>query len=103
MLPAGSAERPAYLPPRLSALPAAQLEDHIFLTAGARPWNRDPIDFKLLSDVAEGRGRIIDSETESSGYPRHAATTRPFDPSAWLLRDMSPRAGWDSLFSTSKP
>jgi len=103
MLPAGGAERPAYLPPRLTALPASQLEDHILLTAGARPWNRDPIDFKLLSDVAEGRGRIIDSETESSGYPRYPATMRAFDPAAWQLQDMSPKAGWDSLFSKSKP
>ena len=26
------------------------------LAVGARPWARDPVDFKLLSDVAEGRG-----------------------------------------------
>jgi len=97
LLPADADGRTPYLPPRTPALPAAQLEDQILLSAGARPWDRDPIDFKLLSDVAEGRGRIPDSETESSGHPRHAASRRPFDAALWNLADMSPRAGWPSL------
>ena len=69
---------------------------------GARPWDRDPIDFKLLSDVAEGRNRLIDSETESSGHPRHAPTRRAFDAADWNLADMSPKAGWGSLFTSGK-
>lgn len=103
LLVAGGADLPAYLPPRLRVLPARQLEDDILLSAGARPWDRDPIDFKLLSDVAEGRGKLIDSETESSGYPRVAATTRPFDAAQWDLRDMSPRLGWATLFKPPRP
>lgn len=91
-----------YLPPRLRVLPAQRLEDELLLAAGARPWDRDAIDFKLLSDVAEGRTRIVDSEAESSGYPRYAATSRPFDAAQWNLADMSPRAGWDSLFRASR-
>ncbi len=90
-----------YLPPRLQWLPADQLEAELSVAAGARPWDRDPIDFKLLSDVAEGRGRIPDSETESSGYPSgpwYAPTRRRFDTALWRLADMSPRAGWASLF-----
>jgi hypothetical protein len=90
---------PPYLPPRLRALPAAELEDWLLLAAGARAWDRDPIDFKLLSDLAEGRGSIIDSETQSSGMPRYPATTRSFDAAEWQLHDMSPKAGWASLFS----
>jgi lysophospholipase L1-like esterase len=88
-----------YLPPRLRVLPASQLEDQLPLAAGARPWDRDAIDFKLLSDVAEGRAKIIDSENQSSGYPRYAPTLRPFDAAAWNLADMSPKAGWSSLFA----
>lgn len=94
------AESP-HLPPRLRWLPAGQLEAELTLSAGARPWDRDPIDFKVLSDVAEDRGRIPDSEAESSGYPagpRYAPTTRAFDPALWNLADMSPRAGWGALF-----
>jgi lysophospholipase L1-like esterase len=94
------ADTPA-LPPRLTWLAAERLEAELSLAAGARPWDRDPIDFKLLSDVAEDRGRIPDSETESSGFPRgprYAPTARPFDALQWNLADMSPRAGWASLF-----
>ena len=92
-----------YLPQRLHPLPAAQIEDRLLLLAGARPWDRDPIDVKLLSDVAEDRGKIVDSETESSGHPRRAASAQPFDLAAWNLQDMSPRAGWASLFVRRGP
>ena len=65
--------------------------------AGARPWDRDAIDLKLLSDLAEDRGRIVDRENDASGYPRHAPTARRFDPAQWDLRDLSPKLGWASL------
>ncbi|MBD8531022.1 MULTISPECIES: polysaccharide lyase family 1 protein [unclassified Massilia] len=90
--------RTPYLPPNLKPLPSARLETAIYMSAGMRPWKRDPIDFKIISDVAEGRGLIVDSEAQSSGYPNYAATRRAFDPAAWNLADMSPKAGWDSLF-----
>lgn len=94
------AAKPDYLPPDLKTVfPAERLEAELPLAVGARPWARDPIDFKLLSDVAEGRGKIIDSERDNAmGYPRYAPTRRAFDPAAWNLEDMSPKAGWDSLF-----
>ena len=87
-----------YLPPRLRVLSAASLEDDLLLAAGARPWDRDAIDFKLLSDVAAGRNRLIDSETASTGHPRCAATARDFDAALWNLQDMSPKAGWALLW-----
>ncbi|MFC5459309.1 pectate lyase family protein [Massilia niabensis] len=86
------------MPPGLKPIPSARLENAIYISAGMRPWARDPVDFKVLSDVAEGRGLIVDSEAQSSGYPAYAPTRRDFDPSAWNLADMSPKAGWDSLF-----
>jgi hypothetical protein len=91
------AETP-YLPADLKPLPSAHLENAIYMSAGMRPWARDPIDFKIISDVVEGRGHIVDSEAQSSGYPAYAPTRRAFDPAAWNLADMSPRAGWSSLF-----
>lgn len=89
--------RTPYLPAGLSPIAAADLENAIYASAGMRPWARDAIDFKILSDVAEGRGKIVDSEVESSGYPNYSATRQPFDPAAWNLQDMSPKAGWRSL------
>jgi hypothetical protein len=87
-----------YLPPSLKPIPSARLENVVYMSAGMRPWARDPVDFKIISDVAEGRGHIVDSEAQSSGYPSYAPTRRVFDPAAWNLADMSPKAGWDSLF-----
>jgi len=87
-----------YLPPSLKPIPASRLENAIYMSAGMRPWARDPIDFKIISDVAEGRGHIVDSEAQSSGYPAYAPTRRTFDAAAWNLGDMSPKAGWTSLF-----
>jgi len=88
-----------YLPADIRVYPVGRLEDELPLAVGARPWARDPIDFKLLSDVAESRGKIIDSELENAmGYPRYKPSSRPFDASEWNLADMSPKAGWASLF-----
>lgn len=86
------------LPPLTSYLPPQQLEAELMLKVGARPWRRDPIDFKQLSDIAEDRGTIIHSETENShGMPSYKRTFQKFDPSLWNLQDMSPIRGWASL------
>ena len=93
----------AVLPPHLRLLPVAELELQLMSAVGARPWNRDEADQKLLADVAEGRGRLIDDETQGLGYPRHAPTRRAFRAADWHLHDLSPRAGWASLFSKPGP
>ena len=92
--------RDAYLPPGLQWLPPRELEKQLPLVVGARPWARDPLDFKQLSDIAEDRGTLIDDETQNNpqGLPRYKATQRPFVEADWNLADMSPQAGWSSLF-----
>ena len=88
----------ADLPPGLAIRPAADLARALPPLVGARPWARDPLDAKLLADMAQGRGRLIDSEVENAlGYPRHAETRRAFKPEDWNLDDMSPKAGWPNL------
>jgi hypothetical protein len=68
------------------------------LKVGARPWDRDPIDFKQLSDIAEDRGTIIHSETENAhGMPKYKPTFKPFEASEWDLLEMKPIRGWSSL------
>ena len=59
--------------------------------AGARPWDRDYDDVRLIADVAEGRGKIIDSENDIHGYPMQKPTPRPFNPDDWNLGDMTPK------------
>lgn len=83
-------ERPP-LPEAVRVLPAAEVQDAIIAGAGARPWDRDPIDSRIVANVIEGRGAIIDSEQEVGGYPDYAETHRAFDPGAWDLRFMTPK------------
>ncbi len=58
-------------------LPAVDVQDAVIRNAGARPWDRDAIDARIVANVIEGRGDIIDSEQEVGGYPAY-----PGDPPA---------------------
>lgn len=69
------AERPVW-PGGLKPLPAAEVEADILKNAGARPWDRDEIDARILREFQQRKGRIIDSQEEVGGYPRHAPTHR---------------------------
>ncbi|MFT7772292.1 pectate lyase family protein [Roseateles sp.] len=97
--------REPYLPPGLHWLAPRELEKLLPLFVGSRPWARDPLDFKQLSDIAEDRGLHIDDETQNNpeGLPRRKPTQRAFVEADWNLADMAPKAGWQSLFTqTSK-
>ena len=47
------------------------LLDSLFSSVGARPWERDAIDARILNDALTGTGRIIDSQDEVGGYPQN--------------------------------
>ena len=93
--------RQPYLPAGLNWLPPRELEKLLPLYVGTRPWARDPLDFKQLSDIAEDRGQLIDDETQNNpaGLPQRKPTQRAFVEADWNLADMSPKAGWQSLFT----
>jgi len=82
---------PPFWPAGVTAIPAADVQRWVLSEAGARPWDRDALDVQLISDVAEGRGNIIDSENDLHGYPVMPETRRPFVEADWNLDDMSPR------------
>jgi pectate lyase len=82
------------LPFGVRLLPAEQVQDSVIETAGATPWNRDPIDRRIVADVVEGRGEIIDSQDEVGGYPQYAQTRRAFVETEWDLDTMEPHAGY---------
>lgn len=51
---------------------------------GARPWDRSPIDARIVSEALAGTTRHIDSQDDVGGYPLVAPPTlAPFDPSEW--------------------
>lgn len=85
------ATKPLDMPPGLSIEPAFGLESDLLTTVGARPWDRDAHDVRILADIAEGRGKIIDSESEVGGYPIQKPTYRAFVPEDWDLETMEPR------------
>lgn len=78
------------LPFGVRLLPAEQVQDHVVLHAGARPWDRDDIDRRIVANVIEGRGAIIDSEQEVGGYPIVPEVRAPFVESDWDLDTMEP-------------
>ncbi len=78
------------LPFGVKPMPAIDVQDHVLANAGARPWDRDDIDRRILENAIEGRGKHIDSETEVGGYPKHAETRQAFVPADWNLDTMEP-------------
>jgi hypothetical protein len=69
---------------------ATRLEE-VLARCGARPWDRDPIDARIVADVREGTGRIIDSERDVGGYPIRPITRAAFNEAQWDLASMTRR------------
>lgn len=80
------------LPFGVQLLPATEVQDAVIREAGARPWDRDPVDARIVADTIEGRGEIIDSEADVGGYPAYKETRQKFDEKDWDLRYMTPRS-----------
>lgn len=85
--------KPVVWVPNLPVLPARDVETHVLANAGARPWDRDADDIRVFFFVAEGRGAIIDDETEVSAYPKFKPTSAPFVEAEWNLDTMEPKSG----------
>lgn len=79
------------LPTGVAPLPAIDVEEAVIKNAGARPWDRDPIDARIVADTVEGRGEIIDHENQVGGYPQYKETRQAFVEKEWDLATMVPR------------
>jgi hypothetical protein len=60
-------EKPMFWPPRLKAKPATETKDWVLANVGARPWERDAIDQRLVDEARSGGGKIIHNESEVGG------------------------------------
>jgi len=78
-------------PEGLTPLPAAKVKISVAEQVGARPWDRDEIDSRIIEGALQGKGKIIDSETEVGGYPTTAPTRAEFRPEDWNLETMEER------------
>jgi pectate lyase len=88
-----TASTPDPLPTGVTILPARDVETHVLANAGARPWDRDADDIRVLFFIAEGRGAIIDDEKTVGGYPKQTPTAAKFVESDWNLAEMTPKSG----------
>jgi hypothetical protein len=59
---------PPFWPPGLKARPSSETASWVLSQAGARPWDRDAVDRRLVEEARTGGGRIINSESEVGGY-----------------------------------
>ncbi len=85
--------RPDPLPAWAEVLASRDVETDVLANAGARPWDRDMHDTRVLFFIAEGRGEIIDDEAVVGGYPAPAPTSAPFVEADWDLATMAPKSG----------
>jgi pectate lyase len=86
-------DKPLSWPEGIAVMPTRDLETHVLENAGARPWDRDADDIRVLYFIAEGRGKIIDDEKEVSQYPVQAETRAAFVEGDWNLETMEPKSG----------
>ena len=94
-------DKPPLWPEGLSPMPSADVQRYVLANVGARPWDRDYDDVRLIADVAEGRGEIINSQDDIHGYPVQTPTHKAFNPDDWDLRFMTPKRP-DVLDSSAK-
>lgn len=68
-------DRPVW-PIGLEGLKVGDAKEHVRRFAGARPAQRDAIDERIVTDAFNGTAKIIDSQEEVGGYPKHARSTK---------------------------
>jgi hypothetical protein len=66
-------------PEGFSALPSAQVLESVIRHAGARPKDRDETDKRIIRNLVERKGRVIDSQEEVGGYPAAEKRERRLD------------------------
>ena len=80
-------------------LSASELPDYLASNAGARPWEADPVDDRIVADWQNRTGSLINFETDVGGFPVRPSTSRSpeFDgdndgmPDAWeRLKGLNP-------------
>lgn len=86
-------KKPNNWPAGITLLPSQDVETYVLARAGARPWDRDADDIRVLFFIAEGRGAIINDEKDVSSYPVVKEVRAPFVEADWDLSTMEPKNG----------
>lgn len=85
--------QPPTWPEGLAVMPTGGLETHLMAHVGARPWDRDDDDKRVLFFIPEGRGEVLNDEKDASAYPTQKETRAAFVEADWDLATMEPRSG----------
>ena len=67
---------------------SSKVKDYVLVNAGARPWDRDETDKRIVQEVKNKTGKIIDSEQEVGGYPQTKPVFEEFNADEWDLVKM---------------
>lgn len=70
------ASRPPITVPGYRVKPAAEVEEWVLATCGARPVDRDPVDVRVVRDVQKRTGSIPTSQKDVGGWPELAENRR---------------------------
>ncbi len=81
-------ETPSLWSDAIEVIPAGDVKEGVLKNAGARPWDRDAIDRRIIRAARARSGKIIDSEQEVGGYPALKETRVRFNPDEWDLETM---------------
>ncbi|WP_224450356.1 DUF1349 domain-containing protein [Haloprofundus salilacus] len=66
-------------PEALSAISSADVKEHNLTNAGARPADRTEHDERIVENIRNGGGGVIDSQDDVGGYPSLAENSEPLD------------------------
>ena len=62
---------------RYQAIPSGDVAAGVLKNVGSRPKKRNAIDQRIIDDVKNGSGKVINSQEEVGGYPQWETTRRP--------------------------
>ncbi len=74
----GIVSSPPLMPTPMTIVPGSQVESSVLQTAGAYPAFRDAVDVRVINQVKNRTGRIIDDEMDVGGWPVLAENKRTF-------------------------
>lgn len=70
---------PPFELPLVTLLNSSAVKRHIIASVGSRPAGRDAADARIIQDIVNFSGSLIDSPEQVGGWPDYPATRRVFD------------------------
>jgi putative flippase GtrA len=68
-----------FTPPNYTLLASSLVKGHLIANAGARPAMRDSADARVISNLKNFSGSLIDSPSQVGGWPSYSVNKRVFD------------------------